>query len=74
MEGVKLVMALSAVQLFSDMEQGKDVPVFAWLLFARDTSENLSSFVRNHLNRVGNSGGLEQVGQTKQISNLYIHV
>jgi ubiquitin thioesterase otulin len=44
------------------MEQGNDVPVFAWLMFARDTSENMSSFVRNHLNQVGDSGGLEQVG------------
>ncbi|KAL4224898.1 hypothetical protein ACF0H5_015594 [Mactra antiquata] len=61
MEGVKLLMLLSALHLHNDMEQGDDVPVFAWLLFARDTSENMSSFVRNHLNHVGDSGGLEQV-------------
>ncbi|XP_045175267.2 uncharacterized protein LOC123536288 isoform X3 [Mercenaria mercenaria] len=61
MEGVKLLMLLSALRLHNDMEQGNDVPVFAWLMFARDTSESVSSFVRNHLNHVGDSGGLEQV-------------
>ncbi|XP_052248909.1 uncharacterized protein LOC127856624 isoform X3 [Dreissena polymorpha] len=61
MEGVKLLMALSALRLHGDMEQGRNVPVFAWLLFARDTSESVAAFIKNHLNSVGNSGGLEQV-------------
>ena len=73
MEGVKLLMALSAVQLYGDMEQGKDVPVFAWLLFARDSSENVPSFVRNHLNRVGNAGGLEQVRDDTEIVNVHLY-
>ncbi|XP_052800316.1 dentin sialophosphoprotein-like isoform X4 [Mya arenaria] len=61
MEGAKLLMALSALQLHGNMEQGDNVPVFAWLLFARDSSQNVAGFVRNHLNLVGQSGGLEQV-------------
>ncbi|KAK6191668.1 hypothetical protein SNE40_003296 [Patella caerulea] len=61
MEGVKLLMLVKAVELFKDNQKGKDLPIFACLMFARDTSETLSSFVANHLNPVGDSGGLEQV-------------
>ena len=61
MEGVKLLMALCALGLHRDMEQGNSVPVFAWLLFARDSSPTVASLVRNHLNLVGQAAGLEQV-------------
>ena len=61
MEGVKLLMFLTAASLHGDMQQGNDVPVFVWLIFARDTSEDIVSFVKNHLNSIGDTGGLEQV-------------
>ena len=61
MEGVKLLMLLNTIDLHKDLSQGNDVPVFAWLMFARDTSETVEQFVKNHLNPVGESGGLEQV-------------
>lgn len=61
MEGVKLLMLLKAIDLHNDMSQGNDVPIFVWLMFARDTSDTLELFVKNHLNPVGDSGGLEQV-------------
>ena len=63
MEAVKLLMLLKARDLFGDMSQGNDVPIFVWLMFARDTSENVELFVKNHLNPVGDSGGLEQVSR-----------
>ena len=37
------------------------VPLFAMLLFARDTSSTPRELMANHLNHVGDSGGLEQV-------------
>lgn len=43
------------------MDDGEDVPIFSHLLFARDTSETVADFLKNHLNAVGDSGGLEQV-------------
>ena len=61
MEGAKLLMLLNIIDLHKDLSQGNDVPVFAWLMFARDTSETVEQFVKNHLNPVGESGGLEQV-------------
>ena len=61
MEAIKLLMLLKARDLHGDMSQGNDVPIFVWLMFARDTSENVELFVKNHLNPVGDSGGLEQV-------------
>jgi ubiquitin thioesterase otulin len=38
-----------------------DVPLFAMLMFARDTSETPKDLMNNHLREVGNSVGLEQV-------------
>lgn len=61
LEAVKLLMLYHAVILNIDMNQGKDVPVLAWLLFARDTSSDPCGLLRNHLNSVGDTGGLEQV-------------
>ncbi|ESO97479.1 hypothetical protein LOTGIDRAFT_115152 [Lottia gigantea] len=61
MEGVKLLMLVKAVELFRDNQKGKDLPIFANLMFARDTSDSISKFVLNHLNPVGDSSGLEQV-------------
>ena len=64
LEAAKLLMFRTAVNLYEDMISDKNLPVFTFLLFARDTSENLESFLKNHLNKVGDSGGLEQVSAT----------
>ncbi|XP_056376930.1 ubiquitin thioesterase otulin isoform X2 [Hyla sarda] len=60
-EAVKFLMLKTAIDLFNANEDGKEVPVFSWLLFARNTSKNPCEFLKNHLNHVGHSGGLEQV-------------
>nr|XP_060630652.1 ubiquitin thioesterase otulin [Anolis sagrei ordinatus] len=60
-EAVKFLMLNTAIRLYDDNEKGKEVPVFAWLLFARDTSSNPSQLMENHLNQLGHTGGLEQV-------------
>lgn len=60
-EAMKLLMLHSAVLLHERMAKEEDVPVFAWLLFARDTSENPEQLMLNHLNTAGDTGGLEQV-------------
>ncbi|XP_058879062.1 ubiquitin thioesterase otulin isoform X7 [Acipenser ruthenus] len=61
LEAVKLLMLNTAIELYNDMQQEKDVPIFCWLLFARDSSVTPCTFLSNHLNQVGFSGGLEQV-------------
>ncbi|XP_062376670.1 uncharacterized protein LOC134065691 [Sardina pilchardus] len=61
MEALKLLMLARAVELHTSMQKGDDVPIFCWLLFARDTSSCPRTFLANHLSQVGFSGGLEQV-------------
>lgn len=77
-EAVKFLMLSTAIQLYEDSEQGKEVPVFSWLLFARDTSSNPSQLMENHLNQLGHTGGLEQVSTIlafmNQIFNTYCNV
>ncbi|XP_078276097.1 ubiquitin thioesterase otulin-like isoform X4 [Rhinoraja longicauda] len=60
-EAVKIMMLAKAIELNSNQVQEKDVPLFSWLLFARDTSTSPYEFMKNHLNHVGNTGGLDQV-------------
>ncbi|XP_009907487.2 ubiquitin thioesterase otulin isoform X1 [Dryobates pubescens] len=60
-EALKFLMLNTAIKLYSDDKNGKRVPVFSWLLFARDTSSNPCQLMHNHLNHIGHSGGLEQV-------------
>ncbi|XP_072547063.1 uncharacterized protein [Salminus brasiliensis] len=60
LEVLKFLMLARAVELHSQMQEGQEVPVFCWLLFARDTSENPKTLLNNHLSQVGFSGGLEQ--------------
>ena len=50
-----------AIELYDDKEKGREVPFFSVLLFARDTSSDPGQLLRNHLNQVGHTGGLEQV-------------
>ncbi|XP_070565667.1 uncharacterized protein [Ptychodera flava] len=61
MEAVKLLMLYNAIRLHEDNSTGKEVPVFVWLMYARDTSETPEKLMLNHFNLVGDSGGLEQV-------------
>ncbi|ELV12215.1 Protein FAM105B [Tupaia chinensis] len=60
-EAIKFLMLNRAIELYDDKEKGKDVPFFSVLLFARDTSNDPEQLLRNHLNQVGHTGGLEQV-------------
>ncbi|XP_031705881.1 altered inheritance of mitochondria protein 21 isoform X2 [Anarrhichthys ocellatus] len=61
LEALKLLMMGRAVELHGCMMGGGDVPLFCWLLFARDSSDCPRSFLSNHLGHVGLSAGLEQV-------------
>ena len=61
MEGIKLLMLLNVLDLKQKQDRGEDVLIFVWLLFARDTSETPVQFVKNHLNTLGDIGGIEQV-------------
>ncbi|KAI4897864.1 hypothetical protein NFI96_021228 [Prochilodus magdalenae] len=61
LEVLKFLMLARAVELHGQMQAGQEVPVFCWLLFARDTSENPRTLLSNHLSQIGFSGGLEQV-------------
>ncbi|XP_042662663.1 ubiquitin thioesterase otulin [Tyto alba] len=60
-EALKFLMLNTAIKLYNDDKNGRRVPVFSWLLFARDTSSNPRQLMQNHLNHIGHSGGLEQV-------------
>uniref|UniRef100_A0A8D0FCS4 OTU deubiquitinase with linear linkage specificity n=1 Tax=Strix occidentalis caurina TaxID=311401 RepID=A0A8D0FCS4_STROC len=59
-EALKFLMLNTAIELYNDDKNGRRVPVFSWLLFARDTSSNPRQLMHNHLNHIGHSGGLEQ--------------
>ena len=61
LEATKLLMFDRAVQLHRRMSKGEDVPIFAMLLFARDSCDSPRRLLTNHLNRTGDTGGLEQV-------------
>lgn len=61
LEALKFLMLAEAVDLHHKMTTDQEVPVFCWLLFARDTSENPQTLLANHLSQIGFSGGVEQV-------------
>ncbi len=61
-ETVKFLMLYSSIKLYNSMHSEDDVKMLPMLLFARDTSQNPQSFMRNHLNHVGDSAGFDQVG------------
>ncbi|XP_074660924.1 uncharacterized protein LOC141913318 isoform X2 [Tubulanus polymorphus] len=61
MEAVKLLMMATVIRLYDDMKSDKEVPVFAWLMFARETSQNPRMFFARHLDKIGHTSGLEQV-------------
>ena len=70
LEATKLLMFERAVQLHRRMSQGEDVPIFAMLLFARDSCDSPRRLLTNHLNRTGDTGGLEQVSNCTPPSSL----
>ncbi|XP_059489301.1 uncharacterized protein LOC132204683 [Neocloeon triangulifer] len=62
LEAVKLHMLAAALQIHKhNVTTTDELPLFAILMFARDTSETPQDFTKNHLQVVGDSGGLEQV-------------
>ncbi|XP_023957836.2 inactive ubiquitin thioesterase OTULINL isoform X1 [Chrysemys picta bellii] len=61
-EAIKFIMLYQVVEAYEQMKnEQKRVPVLFSLLFARDTSSDPLSFMMNHLNSIGDTGGLEQV-------------
>ena len=70
LEAMKLLMFLCAVELYQRNIAGDEVPVFVWLMYARDTSETPAELLRNHINKCGDSGGLEQVYILKILINI----
>ncbi|KAK7123927.1 hypothetical protein R3I93_022132 [Phoxinus phoxinus] len=60
LEALKFLMLAKAIELHHNMVADQEVPVFCWLLFARDTSENPKTLLANHLSQIGFSGGVEQ--------------
>lgn len=60
-EALKIMMLAKAIELDYNRVHEKEVPLFCWLMFARDTSTNPYQFMKNHLNHVGNTCGLDQV-------------
>ena len=65
MDAVKVIMMAAAIELFEMSARGEDVPTFAWLMYARETSENPAEFYTNHLKPLGKEAGLEQVGHRR---------
>lgn len=63
-----------AVQLHRRMSQGQDVPIFAMLLFARDSCDSPGRLLTSHLNRTGETGGLEQVSSCTPLSLPYMDI
>ena len=61
MEALKLHMMASALDLYKKQMDGGDVPIFSFLMYARDTSENPQNLLKNHINTIGITGGAEQV-------------
>ncbi|XP_047500123.1 uncharacterized protein LOC125046403 isoform X5 [Penaeus chinensis] len=59
-EAVKLHMLATALDLHIGNNNGDNVPLFSMIMFARHTSLTPRDFVKNHLNLVGDTAGLEQ--------------
>ena len=60
-EAMKLHMLVVAMELYKDNISGVNLPLFAMIMFARQSSLDPEQFMVNHLNPVGDSAGLEQV-------------
>ncbi|XP_039610811.1 uncharacterized protein LOC120530400 isoform X2 [Polypterus senegalus] len=51
-EAVKFLMLYRSIQLYNDMENGKEVPFFCRQLFSRTSSQYPYNFMINHLNQL----------------------
>lgn len=71
-EAVKLLMLVGALELKVASDKGQPLPLFAELLFARDTSSTPNDLMHNHLRHVGDTAGLEQVGKLLVNTVLYV--
>lgn len=60
-EAVKLHMLAAALDLHVGNNRGDNIPLFAMIMFARHSSLTPKDLVRNHLNPVGDTAGLEQI-------------
>lgn len=69
-EAVKLHMLVAALDLHACNNNGDTVPLFAMIMFARHSSQTPRDLVRNHLNHVGDTAGLEQVSTIGILRNL----
>lgn len=63
MEAMKLLMLKSVLDMHEALAVDKPVPVFALLLFARETSRDPKSFMLNHLNHTGEARELDDVSK-----------
>ncbi|KAI6661939.1 hypothetical protein LOD99_9707 [Oopsacas minuta] len=61
MEALKFYMFIELAKYWEIYSQGGEVPESMFFLFIREDSMNLEDFLVNHLNHVGDSGGLEMV-------------
>ncbi|XP_045120340.1 uncharacterized protein LOC123509836 isoform X4 [Portunus trituberculatus] len=59
-EAVKLHMLAAALDLHAANTCGESVPLFAMIMFARHSSMTPRDLMKNHLNPVGDTAGLEQ--------------
>ncbi|XP_032904356.1 inactive ubiquitin thioesterase OTULINL [Amblyraja radiata] len=60
-EAMKFLMLYTVFEFHEGLKDGEDVPGFCAIFFARDSSPDPLSFMMNHLNQVGDTGGLEQI-------------
>ncbi|XP_071512736.1 uncharacterized protein [Panulirus ornatus] len=60
-EAIKLHMLAAAINLHTDNNNGSSVPLFAMIMFARHSSLTPKDLLKNHLNPVGDTAGLEQI-------------
>ncbi|XP_046860523.1 ubiquitin thioesterase otulin-like isoform X2 [Xenia sp. Carnegie-2017] len=61
LEATKFLMFYKAFQLHRKIKNNVDVPIFAMIMYARDSSLDPWHLMTKHLNAVGDKGGLEQV-------------
>ena len=61
MEALKFYMFIKAAEYWEIFSTGGELPDQIFILFLREDSTNLQEFLLNHLNNVGDGGGLEMV-------------
>ena len=61
MEALKFYMFIKAAEYWEIYSTGGELPDQIFILFLREDSNDLQEFLLNHLNNVGDGGGLEMV-------------